>query len=449
MKIIFIYPSMGEQENYKFKQKASGLKTWCLEPLPIATLNGITPKKWKRQMYDDRIEDIDFDEDCDLVAISVETYTAKRAYEISQTFRKKGKKVILGGFHPSLLPYEAIKYADSVLIGEAENIWNKILNDVESNSLKRIYISKTTNTIEKIKVDRSIYGNKKYFPFRLIESGRGCRFSCDFCSVSLFFNHKFRRRPIENIIAEIKITKSKRFVFVDDNICADIPSAKELFKAIMPLKIKWASQCSANIVHDDELLDLMKKSGCIGLLIGFESTNKKNIKLMNKNQNLSLDYDVLISKLHKRNIRIYASFILGYDFDDERAAKKTVEYAIKKKFFIANFYQLTPFPKTKLYDKLKKENRLIYDKWWLDDKYSYGDLVYEPKLIKRSKLAKICFDSRKQFYSYNSIIKRSFSRINLGNAIGFLLFLVVNIATRKEAFKRQERKLGRGSFIPK
>jgi len=449
MKIIFIYPSMGEQEKYKFRKKGTEIKTWCLEPLTIATLNGLTPKKWQRKFYDDRIEDINFDEECDVVAITVETYTAKRAYEISERFRKSGKKVILGGFHPSILPNEASIYCDCVVIGEAEEIWKDILRDVENNALKKTYVSKNLCNLSGIKVDISIFVNKKYFPFTLIESGRGCPFSCDFCSVSVFFKHKFRRRPIEDIVAEIKQTKNKRFMFVDDNICADIATAKKLFKALIPLKINWASQASVNIIHDDELLDLMKKSGCIGLLIGFESINKDNIKVMNKNQNLHINYELLIKKLHDRNIRIYASFVIGYDYDDETTGKKTVDYAIKNKFFIANFYQLTPFPGTRLYDKLKKEKRLLYDEWWLNDKYSYGDMVFKPKLLSHKKLSDMCFNSRKEFYSYKSIILRSLSRVNLKSIVGYVLFWIVNITTRKEAIKRQARKLGRGEFKSK
>lgn len=442
MKILFIYPSMSEKENYRVRKTKNKIKSWCLEPLAIATLNGLTPKEWERNFFDDRLEDLNYNEDCDIVAISSETFTIKRAYEICREFKKKGKKVILGGFHSSILPQESLKFCDSVLIGEAEGLWEKVLNDVKKNKLKRIYRSKLLPDLSRINVDRSIYGNKKYFPFTLIETSRGCCFDCDFCSVSLFFRNKFRRRPIENIIEEIKRTKSKKMIFVDDNICADIQSAKELFRALIPLKIKWGGQASLNITKDKELLDLIKKSGCIGLLIGFESLKIENIKQMGKNQNLNINYDESIKELNKRGIKIYASFILGYDYDDPESIKKTLDYAIKKKFFIINFTQLTPFPGTRLYNRLKKENRLIYNKWWLDPNYTYGKIVYIPKKMSPGLLYNLCSKYKIKFYSYNSIIKR-LTPLLFKEPVSFFYIFVVNMLTRIEVFKREKRFLGR------
>ena len=435
---------MGEKENYLTKIKNGKIKTTSLEPLTIATLSGLTPGNWDRALFDDRIEDIDYNTDCNLVAITVETYTAKRSYEISKCFRKNGKKVIMGGFHPSIVPEESLKHADSILIGEAEEIWPKMLEDFENGKLQRIYESKSRVDLSKVNVDRSIYGNKKYFPFTLIESGRGCNFNCEFCSVSLFFNKKFIRRPIQDIINEIKQSGKRKFMFVDDNICGDIKSAKELFKALIPLKIHWASQASINITEDEEVLDLLKKSGCIGLLLGFESQNKDNLKQMNKSQNYNIDLDGVIGKLYKKGIKIYGSFIIGYDFDDETAVNETVKYAINKKVFIANFYQLTAMPGTALYKRLEDEKRLVFDKWWLDPAYSYGDLVFKPAKLSAESLSDLCYKARTKFYSRRSIFQRALNfRSNSKGLQSFIFYLAINFLTRKEAHKRQKRKLGR------
>lgn len=448
MKILFIFPSMSEKESYRVKKIGNTIKSSCLEPLSIATLNGLTPKEWDRKFFDDRIEDIDYDYDCDLVAISAETFTIKRAYEICLEFKKRGKKIILGGFHPSILPKESLKFCDSVLIGEAEDLWEQVLNDIKKNKLKKIYQSSNLPDLSKINVDRSIYTNKKYFPFNLIETSRGCNFNCDFCSVSKFYRNKFRRRPILKTIEEIKKTKNRKFVFVDDNICADIFSAKQFFKSLIPLKINWVGQASLDIVKDEELLLLIKKSGCIGLLIGFESIKNSNLQLMQKNHNKFIDYKFAINKLHSFGINIYASFIFGYDYDTPRVLKDTLDFSIDNKFAIINFTQLTPFPGTELYFRLKKEKRLIYDKWWLDPNYSYGKIVYYPKNISPQLLYDLCLKYKKEFYSFNSILKRSFTKRIFNNFNVLFVYIITNILTRIEVNKRQTRFLGRtNSFI--
>lgn len=438
---------MGNKEQYRIKKTKLGIKSWCLEPLPIATLNGITPKKWKRKFFDDRIEDIDYNTDCDLVAITVETFTAKRAYEISTKFRKIGKKVILGGFHPSLLPEEAIQHADSILIGEAEGIWDKILDDSEKKRLKRIYKANGRADLSLVNVNRGIYNDKKYFPFTLIESGRGCIFNCDFCCVTLFFKRRYIRRPIEKIIEEVKKVKNKKILFVDDNICSDIKSAKILFKALIPLNIKWASSASVNIVNDDELLDLMKASGCLGVLLGLESISEKNLKQMNKKQSKD-DINRLIKKMHKSGIGIYGSFVIGYDYDDEKTVMETVNFAIEKKLLLANFYQLTPLPGTRLYRRLEKEKRLLYDKWWLEPDYSYGEVTYEPKSITSKELSGLCNKARNKFYSWSSLISRFFNpKTTFNHPYAPVFYFLANLLTRTEIKKKQWRRLGRNNEL--
>ncbi|MBT4850116.1 B12-binding domain-containing radical SAM protein [Candidatus Parcubacteria bacterium] len=445
MKILFIYPAMGVKEDYSVQNKKNTTKTRAIEPLTIATLSGLTPKEWDRSFFDDRIENIDYDHECDLVAITSETFTAKRAYEIAEGFRKKGKTIIMGGFHPSLCPEEAAQYADAIVIGEAEEIWAKVLLDFKKNKLEKFYNTERRSDLVGIRPDRSIFKDKKYFALSLVETGRGCKFDCEFCAVSLFFKKKFIRRPIDEIIDELKELKNKTIMFVDDNICADIQTAKKLFKALIPLKIKWVSQASINIVKDEELLDLMKQSGCLGLLIGFETIHKENLKTIGKYHNLDVDYNVAIKKLYKRKIKIYASFLMGYDQDNEQTIKDTLKFVIKNKFFIASFYQLTPFPGTRLYKRLIAEKRLLNEKWWLGGKnYLYGKVVYKPRLISAEKLSEACYEARKKFFSFNSIIIRA--RYNCDSPFSAFLYFATNFLTKKEVKERQWRKLGRKEF---
>jgi radical SAM superfamily enzyme YgiQ (UPF0313 family) len=449
MHILFIYPSMAEKETYRSKLRNGKIKSWCFEPLTIATLKGLTPAFHQSTFFDDRIEDIDYNCNCDIVAISCETFTAKRSYEIALTFKEKKKTVVMGGFHPSLCPDEALQYCDSVLVGEAEYLWAKILSDIEQNCLERVYRQEERIDPKDIITDKRIFEGKSYFPFSLVETGRGCCYKCEFCAVSEFYKYCYLRRPVDKIIEEVKRSKHKRILFVDDNIVADIASAKDLFKALIPLKVKWVCQTSVVIGNDPELLELMKKSGCIGGLVGFESLNKENLVFMKKHQNLAIHkQDDIVNKIYRYKLKIYASFVIGYDADDAQAIDETLKYAINKGFFIANFYQLTPFPGTGLYERFKKEKRLISEKWWLDKDFTYGDLVFIPAKISAMEMKELCNRAKEKFYSCGSILKRGIKfRVNRGNLFSFILFFIVNFLTRKEMYKRKNRKLGRNQAI--
>lgn len=445
MHIVFIYPAMSEKENYRSLRIGKYIKSWSLEPLTIATLKGSTPAEHQCTFYDDRVENIDFDINCDLVAITCETFTAQRAYEIAKEFRKRDRKIVMGGFHPSLVPDESQEHCDALLIGEGEYLWPQILKDLQAGNLQEKYIQEERVDPADIRVDKRIFKGKKYLSFSLIETGRGCQHKCEFCAVTTFFKYCYKRRPVEHIIEEVKRSGRKRILFVDDNITAHIPSAKELFRALIPLKIQWFSQMSLTIAQDDELLDLMQKSGCAGGLFGFESLNRENLKHMKKTQNLGLmSQDELIDKIYSYGMRIYGSFILGYDEDSEETVKETLDYAINKGFFIANFYQLTVFPGTELYARFQREGKLKQPTWWLDPTFRYGDIAYEPKKLNSKELTRLCHMARREFYSIPSIVKRGFMfRINRRNVSQLFYFFLINLLTRTEARKRQKRKLGR------
>lgn len=434
MKILFIYPSI----NKNFSLAGKIFKPLAIQPLAFAVLSALTPENWDRKLYDERIEKINFNESCDLVAISVETFNCKRAYQISEIFRRKGKRVILGGFHPSLCPQEAIKNADAIVIGEAEHVWKDVLADFKNNNLQKFYQSDIRFDMSGTLIDRSIFNGKRYFPISLVETGRGCRFNCDFCSIFSFYKGKYIRRPINEIISEIFQQKNQLIMFTDDNLCADFESAKELFKALMPLKIKWVAQSSMNIADDEELLMLMKRSGCMGILIGIESLDKKNLSLMKKNMNIN--YETSIDTIYKHGLKIYGSFVIGYDYDNKVSIRMMLNYSIKKRFYIANFYQLTPFPGTPLYKRLEEENRLLYKKWWLEKDYSYGKIVYKPKSIEPLELAQECWRARKKFYSIKSILLRL--KFNCQEPSSIPFYLAVNFSSRKLAHKRQWLNLG-------
>ncbi len=432
MKITFILPAIGKKKNEKY------LKSWLMEPLTIAVINSMIPKKWDREFYDDRIEKINYETETDIVFITVETYTAKRAYYISNEFRKRGKKVILGGYHVTLMPEEAIEHADSIIVGNLDNIVNVILKDIKNNQLKKRYDG--TSCIKYKMPDRSIYQKqyKKYLPVSLVETGRGCFHNCEFCSIAKYYNSRYIHREVKDIIAEIRTCKHKIFFLVDDSIFSDKKFAKELFLALKEEKIIWTTQITLDIVKDEELLQLMKDSGCEMVLIGFESITEGNLKQMHKEWTQRLgERDELIEKIHKVGIGIYASFVFGFDYDNEESFMRTLEFCNKHQFFVVAFNHLLAFPNTDTYNQFKKDGRLISDKWWLQEGYTFGTISFIPKLLSPEQLRFYCKEYKKKFFKFGSIFKRGFTLLKrTRNPMIIFAYWFINILFHFEVDKR-------------
>ncbi|MBQ4077866.1 B12-binding domain-containing radical SAM protein [bacterium] len=433
MKIAFIRPSM-------FGHNSKD----AMYPLVFAITKAITPKDVEIIFYDERVEKIPESIDADIIAMTVETFSAKRAYLLAKKYKEQGKIVLLGGFHPTACPDEAIEYCDSVLIGEIESIWKKIINDIKNNALKKFY--KTENLIElsKIKYDYSAFKGKKYNNIGLIQFSRGCKYSCEFCSVHAFFKNSIRTKPIDIIIEEIKQIKEKFLFFIDDNLFSNEQEAIKLFEKLIPLKRKWACQISIDAAKNTALLKLMKKAGCTLVLIGFESLNNENLKQMGKGANLqNNDYKKIINNIYNAGIMIYGTFVIGYDNDTKETASNLMNFAIENKFVLANFNPLMPMPGTKLYDRLKAENMLVYDKWWLDDNYLYGNAMLTPKNMTTDDLMNSCKNARYKFNSFKNIFIRLLNfKSNCRNLQNISLFLLGNIVSKIEIHTKQGKKLG-------
>lgn len=437
MKITFIRPNMFDT-----------ISKDAMQPLAIATLFSLTPKDIEVEFFDDRIEVLPEQFDSDLVAISVETFTARRAYQISIKIKNMGIPVVLGGIHPTAMPDEALKYCDSVVIGEAEGIWTDVIEDARRGSLKKKYIQDEKPSLKNIKFDRTLFKNKKYTPIIPVQFARGCKNSCEFCSVHAFFGKGIRYRPIEEVVNEIKELKAKKIFFVDDNIFIDEDITNKLLEALIPLNIKWTSQASIDIVKKPKLLKLMKQSGCISLIIGFETMDERNLKLMRKGVNMSNDYEDAIQTLSDYGIMIYGTFIIGYDFDTPSTFDTTYEFAMTNNLMLANFNPLIPMPGTRLYERFEQEGRLIYKKWWIDHEYRYGDTVYTPKGMSPEELADGCYRVRNDFNKYSSIIKRLFkSKSNHRNIFNTAIFLGANLISKKEIANKQGAILGDESLL--
>jgi len=430
VRVTLVYPSIGGR-----------VRAAQMQPLTMAALAGLTPDDVALRFFDDRLEAVDCDAPTDLAAISVQTFTAKRAYEIAAGFRRRKVPVVLGGFHVTALPEEAAQHADAVVIGQAEDLWPRLLEDARSGRLQRAYRQQQRPSLQGLRYSRGIFQGKPYLPINMVEFGRGCPYTCGFCSVSQYFGRRKDCRPVGEVVDEIRALPSGIIQFVDDNLIGDVPRAKELLRALIPLNVRWVAQAGIEFAFDDELLDLGAASGCAGLLIGFESLNEESLRQMGKSARCRPDqFAGAIEKIHARGIRICASFLFGYDHDAPETFRNTLMFANRQKFMLALFNHLTPFPGTPLYEEMQSQQRLRFDCWWLTPGFRWGDVVFEPKHFSAGDLADACGRNRRSFYQPANILRRVTLPANRRRLVESL---ALNFLVRKEVREKQGFPLGR------
>lgn len=439
MHLTIVHPAIGRRPGVNY------MRTWQMESLPAAVLAGLTPKDVTVAFHDDRMEAIPFDAPTDLVAIPVETYTARRAYQIASEYRRRGVPVVMGGFHATLAPDEVAQYAESIVIGEAEAVWPRVIDDARHGRLEPRYRAGERPSLADIVYDRSIFRGRRYLKLGLIETSRGCRFPCEFCAVQTFFERTSRHRPVDAIVAELQVLRHERklFFFVDDNFAASIRYARELVEALAPLRIRWVTQMSINAAHDESFLAALAASGCQGVLIGFESLDPDVLRSMKKSFNtMKGGFSVALANLRRHGIRVYGTFVFGYDEDRPGASAEAARFAIDHRFYLAAFNHLTPFPGTPLYKRLEREGRLLYERWWLDERYRYNDLPFTPAGMTPADVREACLQARRAFYGWRSMAKRAFDAINRDDAFMFRNFFFINGMHRAEIDTRDHFPLG-------
>jgi radical SAM superfamily enzyme YgiQ (UPF0313 family) len=421
-----------------------------MEPLVFAILRRLTPMDVETLLVDERVEAVDPLAAVDLVAMTVETHTALRAYQLAADFHRRGIPVVMGGHHPTLLPEEALRHADAVVVGDAEGVWPELLADFRAGRLRRLYRSAGGAGAVSVAPDRSIFAGKPYLRIGLVQHGRGCPYACDFCSVSAFYGGRLKHRPAGQVAAEIAQLGQRNLFLVDDNLLADPCRTEELLRALVPLRVRWTCQVSLEVAADEGVLDLLAKSGCTVALIGFESLDRRNLEQMGKGVNIAGgDYAAAVERFRQRGIMVYGTFLFGYDHDTPAAIEAALEFAIRNRLCLANFNPLTPFPGTPLFERLQGEGRLLHDRWWLDPDYRYGQALFRPRGMTAEALEAGCFRARREFHRVASILRRGADRrANGRNPAALALFLAANLVSRREILRKQGSPLAGALLQP-
>ncbi|MEK7449621.1 MAG: radical SAM protein, partial [Planctomycetota bacterium] len=357
------------------------------------------------------------------VGISCMTANAPRAYHLAKEFKKRGKKVILGGVHPTLLPDEALGYADSVVVGEAEGVWEKVLEDFRKGTLQRTYHHPKPSLDRYIPLKFRKLTKKRGVNVIPIMTTRGCPYSCEFCCVSDIFGKEIRHYPISNVVRDIEESRSKTFIFLDDNIIGKPQYAKELFKAITSYKIKWVGQASISFVHDAELMKLAAESGCVALFFGLESVAEAQLKTMRKSIKEIKGIEDAIKRVKGLGIHFHASMVFGFDGDTKKIFSETLDFLERNKVGTASFNVLTPYPGTRIYEQLKKEGRLLTTDWKY---YDHSTVVFKPKNMSPYELQAGEIMVKREFTKISSLIRRL-----PGNLSHPFLYLALNFGSRK------------------
>ena len=420
--------------------------------LAFPILAALSPPDVEISFTDDLLTPINLEKglkEVDLVGITVLTKTALRAYEIGDAYRKKGIPVVLGGIHPTALPDEAKGHADSVVMGEAEEVWPCLIEDFRTGKLKSFYHQEGFTELSIVpRPRREILPRKGYFPIDVIQVTRGCPSRCEFCSVRKFLGDSYRFRPISKVVEEMRNLRHRLIMVNDDNILGNPSYSKELLKALVPLKKKWIGQASLSGLRNVENVALLAKSGCIGLLIGFESLSKSNLIRSQKYQNDPTEYREIIHTLHRFGITIWGSFIFGFDEDDPSIFEETVAFAIQTKLFSVVFALLTPYPETAFYQRVKEEGRLVQDRWWLLERSEESAPFFIPRRMSSEVLREGWKWAWKEFYSFPSLWKRfhwDYSPTLVNRFIYFPFQLMQHRFTKKKILEGR-RRFRTGSF---
>ena len=431
MKILLIFPKI---EHGASTHKDKGSWSSILFGYPIITLPhlaALTPKKHSIKIVNENYENIDFNEDVDLVGITSYTMTAPQVYKIADEFRSRGKKVVIGGYHPTALPKEAIQHADSIVLGEAEATWSELISDVEKDKLKKFYGPNPDfdmAAIPPIRRDLIIHN-----PIMgAVQSTRGCPNKCEFCAIASFCKHGVKQRPIKNVVEEIKQMPNRLFVIHDPSLTVNPKYTRELFKEMIRQKVNkgWVANGNANVLGkvDEEFLNLARKAGCIEWFVGFESVSQAALDGIKKTVNRVEDFKKMIKRVHDHGMTIQGGIIFGFDEDTPDVFDTTLEKMNELEMDVVEINILTPYPGTPLFDRLEKEGRILTRDW---SRYNQVDVVFKPRHMSEKELFEGTRKVAKKFYSIPDLLKRNMKIFSVTKKLTALLPAGTNYTFRR------------------
>ncbi|MDR3577784.1 MAG: radical SAM protein [Anaerolineaceae bacterium] len=362
------------------------------------------PAHWQVEHVDEEVSPVDCAAQADLVGITFHTPSASHAYQIAGRFRERGIPVVLGGPHVTLIPEEAAGHADVIFVGEAEGLWPAFLAAFELGQHESIYRCASLPTLQQAPQSRKDLFHRKDYTGGVLFASRGCPNQCDFCTVSIMYKNRLRKRPVAEVAAEFASFQGKIIIFWDDNIAGDMAYAKQLFRAIAPSKKWWSSQASIHAGQDDEFLELAARSGCKQLFLGLESISQASMNEVHKRFNRVEEYAEIIRRIHAHNIAVQAGIVFGFDNDTNGIFSETLDFLEENGVQNATFNILTPFPGTRLFQRLEAEGRILSRDWGCYN--SRSDVVFRPKNMSREELLAGFQKTVQRFYSPGSILKR-------------------------------------------
>jgi radical SAM superfamily enzyme YgiQ (UPF0313 family) len=388
-------------------------------PIGLGIVAALTPQSWDVQLIDENWVPFSY-QDADLVGITAFTASANRAYEIAAFYREKNVPVVMGGIHASLCTDEASKFVDCVVIGEAESVWPKVIEEFEANQLESHYEGSWLDLKDMVPPKRDLFHPE--YQFASIQTSRGCPMDCEFCSVTTFNGHRYRRRPINDVLEEFKTIPQKMIFFVDDNIVGYGKKSREqsiaLFKGMADLKLDkwWFCQASLNFADDDELLYWASKAGCKMVFLGIETEEIDTLKEVNKKLNINRgvdSYNQSFKRIQKAGIAVLGAFIFGMDNDDNIKLSYRAKYCIKSRIDVIQTTILTPLPGTRLFKKLEQNDRLLYvdsPKDW--NHYDMTEVVFQPKTMTADELSDQMETIDNKIYSWPTILKKAIGTLS-------------------------------------
>ena len=404
-------------------------KSLRYQPLTLTTLAALIPPELHASvaLYDEGIAPLPEALDANLIGMTVITGTAQRAYELAALYRAQGKTVVLGGPHVTLLPDEAAQHADAICVGYAEDSWPALLHDFAAGRLQPRYQQAADFSLNRPNMPfarRDLFDSSSFLTQAVFEATRSCAHDCEFCVAPAAWGRKQYQKPVSWVIEDIRRVGQKKILFVDLNLISDRQYARELFTALIPLKVQWFGLSTVLLAHDTELLELVARSGCKGLLLGLETVNPTSLRDAKKQFNQSVDFKALVGDLHRLGISVQGCFVFGLDHDTPDVFDATVQFAIDAGVDLPRFAVLTPFPGTPLFHRLEREGRILTRDWNL---YDAQHVVFQPRAMTVQQLAHGHERAWKQVYRWSSIAQRlwrarNFQPLALSANIGYRFY---------------------------